>query len=301
MQKLIHRLEAIKLAISLDDEELIEFHSLKIKKLNINKNIENILSLLENINYGEAILKIEDYIKKYSGVQIYQDKELIGLKMELKTLEIKLQDLNSIKNNYFIRNNEFNTQYNLELYDILNEILEIKQRMALNKKYYKEYEETKKEYEDFNKIYEEEIKKSKILNEDEKKELKKAYRKASKLCHPDLVSDDIKKDAEKVFKELNKAYKDKNLLKVKEILKSLENEYIFETNSDKIEDKDLLNSKIIEFREKIKLVQEEIYKFENSDIFKIIEDKRNWDNFFKEAKKELEIDLNDLKEKEDKN
>ena len=80
--------------------------------------------------------------------------------------------------------------------------------------------------EDYN-TYHEEFESSKNeeiakLTEDEQKELKSKYRKASKLCHPDLVSDEQKELATKLFAELSDAYERNDLEKVREILENLE-------------------------------------------------------------------------------
>ena len=54
------------------------------------------------------------------------------------------------------------------------------------------------------------------------------YRKASKLCHPDVLPHKLAKEAETIFKELNNAYNIKNIYQIKVILSKLEGDY-FET------------------------------------------------------------------------
>ena len=64
------------------------------------------------------------------------------------------------------------------------------------------------------------------ITEEQKQELKAYYRKASKLCHPDVVAEEFKKQAEQIFKDLKDAYDSNDLQKVKEILSNLEKGHI---------------------------------------------------------------------------
>ena len=68
-----------------------------------------ILNKLKNLDYGSAALDIEAYLSRYSGVIVYEDKEVQGLKLELKSLEKKLQTLSELKREYLNDIDEFNT------------------------------------------------------------------------------------------------------------------------------------------------------------------------------------------------
>lgn len=67
------------------------------------------------------------------------------------------------------------------------------------------------------------------LSKSEEKELKELYRKASKLCHPDIVPPEQKKEAEDIFKELNHYYSNKNIFQVRKILLKLKSRDILGT------------------------------------------------------------------------
>lgn len=55
------------------------------------------------------------------------------------------------------------------------------------------------------------------LSESEAKELKKIFRATARMCHPDAVSEKMKNHAHKIMSELNNAYAQKNISKVKEL------------------------------------------------------------------------------------
>jgi len=100
MNQILKRLELIKTAIELDDEEIVELQLIKLETLDIDEEIKSILSKLKELDYGEAVVDIENYLKKYKEVALYQDPQVQGLKLELKTLEKKLQTLSETKTRY---------------------------------------------------------------------------------------------------------------------------------------------------------------------------------------------------------
>ena len=114
-----------------------------------------------------------------------------------------------------------------------------------------EYEEVKAQFEEYGDEYEQ-IKESQkntiILSEDEKAQLKQLYRKAARLCHPDIVPDELKDQAHKLMQQLNDAYAKQDIKEVQKILASLESGSGFELTSDSINDKELLKAKIEEYK-----------------------------------------------------
>lgn len=373
MQQILKRLELIKTSIAIEDEEIIELQVTKLSVMSIDGDVQNILTKLSNSDYGSAVVEIENYLSRYSGVTVYEDKELGGLKLELKVLEVKLQELSEEKNDYLNEMNEFNVQYNLHLGDIIRKILELKKEIlyrqttqkkavideaqerrddaqsnidelkeemvnlkreldemdALDDDYdeifeqfknlketYKEkldelnklqeevdslqdefqnseesktYEEAKNDYESFSSDYEEIVKEERFeLNDEELQELKRAYRKASKLCHPDTVSDELRAQAVQLFQELNEANSKKDLKKVLEILDNLENGNGLDVASDRINDKERLRAKIEEIRSKIDALDKDIKKIKSDDTFVTLQELDDWDEYFNTLKSELD-------------
>ena len=47
------------------------------------------------------------------------------------------------------------------------------------------------------------LRKGKDLSQEDRDELKRLWRQASKLCHPDLVADDLKEEANAMMVQLN--------------------------------------------------------------------------------------------------
>jgi len=166
MQQILKRLELIKTSITIDDLEIIELQINKLLSLQIDDEVKAIIAKLNDNDFGTAIVELEEYIKKFSGVVVYENKEIQGLKLELKVLENKLQKLSSIKNDYLHDIHEFNTQYNLRLGEIISKILE-KEKEILGKQVQENpedeelkeaYEEASSNYEEFSHDYQEVVK-----------------------------------------------------------------------------------------------------------------------------------------------
>ena len=66
MKQIIKRLELIKTAIAIEDEEIIELQVMKLQKMELDDRVVSILQSLETLDYADAILSIEHYIKRYS-------------------------------------------------------------------------------------------------------------------------------------------------------------------------------------------------------------------------------------------
>ena len=383
--QILKRLEIIKSSIALEDEEIIEFQIIKLKKLEIDNEVKNILKYLQNSDFSTAIRLIENYLSKYSGIVEYIDPQIQGLKLELKSLEEKLQNLVIEKTEYLNDIEEFNTQYNIHLGDIIKSILSLKKEILYKKtikcqkikdiyeeeiktfdettetiselketiseleealenidkddenydeiykayqelqeefekledelysqkqklddtkeqleddELFNEYEDVKSAYDEFENEYEhikDTQKDINKLNDDEKVEIKKLYKKAARLCHPDIVSDELKEKAHEIMQSLNDAYSKKDIKKVKEILLSLKTGTSFEVSSKTIEDKELLKQKIREYKQNIENLKSEIDEIKEDETYQTIVEIDDWDEYFEELKNELEIEKERLK------
>ncbi len=292
--KTIKRLELIQNLISLEEDDEINSHILKLKSLNGSDEIKNIIDLLEKKKYSNANISITAFINQHRQVSSYIDPEIAGLKLEAKTLEAEVNNLSNEKADLEKLIHEFGIRHNHELGELILKILEHKKAKA---KGTPKQEETERDYDDFNKEYE--ILKDEVLLEltkEEKKELKQKYRRASKLCHPDVVSEEQKELADKLFIELNKAYEMNDLKRVTELLENLTKGEFFFSKSDIINEKQKLKSEIENLRLKIKKILSELINIKESESYKTIQNINDWDSYFAETKSQLHLQLNYLED-----
>lgn len=292
LPKIIKRLELIKSLISLEEEDEIAVHVSKLEHLVLTSELEDIVTCLKQRSYGKAATNIEVFINKYHNVAIYNDPEIDGLKLEAKSLEARLNKLSNEKADLEKLIHEFGVRHNSELGELILKILKFRRKKA---KGTPKEAEAERDYKDYSREYEV-SKNEKIaeLTDEEQKELKKKYRKASKLCHPDVVSEDQKELADKLFAELNAAYERNDLQKVKEILDNLEKGNFFVNKSDAINEKQLMKTEIEKLRIRIKELERELQTIKESDAYKTISDIKDWDEYFNNTKQRFVDQINEF-------
>lgn len=285
ISKIINRLELIKSLVALEEESEINTHVSKLRVFSTDADLVTIISFLEQKAYSKAMPAIETYINKHRQLTIFIDPEIEGLKLEAKSLEVELNSLSNEKADLEKLIHEFGVRHNNELGALILKILSYRKKKA---KGTPEEAEAEKDYSDYNREYEA-SKDEKIaeLTEEELKELKQKYRRASKLCHPDVVNDDQKELADKLFAELNDAYERNDLQGVREILENLEKGNFFVSKSDTISEKQLMKAEIEKLRLRIKDLKKQIEEIKESEAFKTVSNISDWDNYFKQAKEKL--------------
>ena len=251
------RLNLIKQLILLEEFELLDAQLEKLETATDGNHFKEIIENIKRKSFNNAIELIQNKLNASLNIAVREDEELVALKMEIRALEFDYNfKVNEVAETEKIIHN-FSTRQNQELGALLNEILKyrrdkLEREKGNSKKKKIEFEEANSDYEKFNEQYEV-SKKEKInfLDEKQKKELKKNYRKASKLCHPDIVNDNLKFQAQEIFRELRIAYEQNDLERVNEILDSLKNGNLFIKKSDSITKKSILKVEIINLRKKI--------------------------------------------------
>ena len=294
LSKIIKRLELIKSLISLEEENEIDAHVFKLEQLGIATELEAIITFLKEKSYSKAAIAIEQFINQHNNVSIFIDPEIDGLKLEAKSLEAKLNKLSDEKADLEKLIHEFGVKHNKELGELILKILKYRKTKAKGTSEEKEAEEDYKNYSQEFEVSKNE--KIADLTEEELLEIKKKYRKASKLCHPDVVSEDQKELADKLFRELNKAYEQNDLKTVTEILENLKKGNFFVSKSDTITEKQLMTAEIEKLKIKVSELLQQIELIKKSDAYKTISSIKDWDTYFKETKEKFE---NQAKELED--
>ena len=308
--KVIIRLDTLLNVIRLEDEEDIKYQIEKTKSL-IPKNFTDerieklkvILTLCNNKEYSKAVVLLQIFTSEFKKITIYNDPEIPALQLEIRSLEYQISSLEDEKTDITKNIRSFELKYNEELGNIINQILHFRKIIAEklakefkeDKQKQEEYQEAKLDYEDFSKSYQEKLSEPKPfeLDFDKQNELKKNYRKASKLCHPDKVTEEQKELATKVFTELKNAYDQNDLEKVNQILASLE-KGVFKSQGETINEKDkltIIRESLIHKRNEL---EEILQLIKNTDAFSKIKIIDNWEEYFITTKKEFEKILEEL-------
>lgn len=240
---------------------------------------------------GAKIQKIVSSIKRITS---NLSREIIVLKLKLKTLENRLISVNNEKIELEKLLADFQCRHSKELGDILLDILRI--RMLIFQFDKSKFDEAEKDERQFREQVQADRKQQKHrLTDDEKKELKKKFRKASIFCHPDKVNDKFKESAQEIFIRLKKAYDSNDLKKVAEILSNLEKGSYFESKSNIVSKKEQLKAEITNLRNRIKSQKTKILWIKKGKDYKTVIAINDWDAYFRNMKAKLERELKEMK------
>jgi hypothetical protein len=314
MQQLLKRLEIIKAAISLEDEETISLHLEKIRcRAGEVEELTAIFSCLDALDYPEALSHITTFLNIQSAVTTWSDPEVAALKLELQGLERRLIRLSGERDEFLHTIEGFNRQYSVRLGEIISQILKLQVMLAgaEEAKHIGDNEETRKGYEKAKKKAEEQYRhfsgeygeylaepEPQKLNEKDARRLKFVYRKASRLCHPDMVADDLKEQAAAQFQELNNAYRMNDLARVEEILVSLESGGDFVAASEQMGDKEKLRTHIRGLRQRVDELAAEIERIQADNTWQlVVQLGGEYDAYFTEQEAALKEEMERLQQK----
>lgn len=294
LNKILNRLEILKNYILLEDIEELDRETLKLKEYSFNNDLSEIIEDVNKDEFVSAIIKIQNFISKNQQLSVWFDPEISALKLEIKNLENQLTGYDNEKIELEKLLSEFQYRHSNELGEIILDILNLRKlKFKYDKEKFDEAENDEKDYrEQFNSEKEKEIFE---LDDDEKIELKKKFRKATVLCHPDKVSDEFKDIAQDIFIELKNAYDINNLKRVIEILEDLEKGNYFSSKSDSISEKEQLKAAIAKLKAQIEKLETEIISIKQSNTFNTIISIDDWDDYFENTKQKLEVELKNLK------
>ncbi len=296
--KLVKRLQVVKNFISLGETEEMQSQTAKLKQIPSLAGMESVSEILQDIEakrYSDAVTKIESFINRYQQLALYEDPEVNALKVEIKALELELTSISNEKADAEKLVVEFGIRHNQILGAIISKILKLKiellkKEVPESEENQKEFEEAKKDYEEYHKQYEEtRSKKLFDLSEEQQVELKKKYREATRKCHPDRVAEELKKQAEEVFNDLQQAYQENDLKRVTEILDEINKGNFFISRSEKISEKTKLKAEATRLRNQIKIFALQLTELKSSETYQTIlkiddwksiseRRKRNWRN-----------------------
>ena len=290
---IIKRLEIIKNFILLEDIDDISIAVEKLKIYQFNEDVKTIITSISNKEFAKAITTIQEFINSYQQITIWNDPEIAGIRLERKILESQINAFDNEKIELEKVISDFQHRHTIELGEVILEVLRLRK---IKYKNHKKETEAEEDFNNYSKQYEtEKDKKQFELNEEEKLELKKKFRKATTMCHPDKVSEEQKAEAEEIFIELKKAYDEHDLEKVNQLLHDLENGKKFVSQADSISEKEKLKITLEKLKQKLKGIENEIISLKETEIFTTINNITNWDNYFTETKTQLEEELQNLK------
>ncbi|WP_145506010.1 DNA repair protein [Yersinia alsatica] len=378
MKKLIKRLEIIKSAIELEDDEIIRHQLPYLKSESQDAVLTFIAVAIEQGKFTAALDAISAWLINKQSVTQWQDLELAACKLELKALEEQLRELIDKRNERIQLLDDFNDLYLVRLGPLTKQILHLRKQLAEStlrkaeaeaRRRERDYrncqqyisqaideltllkqrwlglsslshetvairqqiqqqtelvtallaeiqelekgfntrntestrqarEEAKEKYESYQEQQndaEQRHDNERKLSADQRQELKRLWRQASRLCHPDLVADEFKEKAHQLMVQLNQARQRGDFSAIHTLLESLKQGLEPLMASDLIDDLERLRRKISEVRSQIEAMLHELDALEKEESWRLATSLPDKDGWFKEQENLLSKTLNLLK------
>lgn len=303
MNKPIKRLEIIKNAIELEDDDIVQSQLVRLKKEPLDEALSAIVQALEARRYADAITAISAWLQSQRALTAWQDPQIAASKLELKTLEAELQDLVDRRNARIQRLDDFNDLYMTRLGPLMTEILRLRKVLAekMLRRQLREgsrsepvaEESARKadaDYESYRQRHQEAQQHQAAqqrLAESERQELKRLWRQASKLCHPDLVDEALKAEANMLMVRLNQARQRGDLATVRTILGRLMQGQQPEMASARLNELAPLRQRINEMRRQIQALHLELSGLEKEGAWQLVTTLRDKEGYFQQQEKAM--------------
>ncbi|WP_216081723.1 DnaJ family molecular chaperone [Citrobacter sp. MGH 55] len=370
MNKIIKRLEIIKSAIELEDEEIIQQQLVHLQRESGDPVITAIAQAIETRRFSDAMREIATWLQNQRAITSWQDPAIAASKLELKALENQLRELIDTRNTRIQILDEFNDQYHLRLGPLMSRILELRKQLAASalrrqeaerRRREKDYlscqqyislavdrlaqlkqqwmgmdsasraavdirqriqqqtelitdllaeireleadfsrqddsdtrqaqEEAAHEYEEYQEQQQDaqhRFARDQRLSPDERNELKRLWRQASRLCHPDVVADELKEKAHQMMVQLNLARQNADLAAIRALLTQLQSGLEPMMASDRLNNLDHLRQKIQQLRIQIDALMKEIAGLEAENAWRLATSVRDKEAYFAEQERAL--------------
>jgi hypothetical protein len=301
------RLELIRNLISLTDFDDIPTQLKKLRTAPSNSQLSIIIELLEQQEFPAADQHIVDYLTHLRAITVFRDPKIEQLRQELLTLEFQVNALSDQKIECEKKITAFMHQHHQVLGDLIRKYLELKSILAKQRaediedeevpeEEAKEAKEAEEEYQEYSghyrKMEEEEAPVS--ISDDDQKRLKSLYRKASMLCHPDRVAEEQKSEAAKMFKRLQKAYRENDLNEVETIYNVLKTGRTLGDRATSLSELEQLQSAVTELKVNVDGLRSELSDLITSDIWVTLTEAKDWDAYFSDKKSQLEKQISEM-------
>lgn len=316
------RLEMVRNLILLGEQDDLPPHIQKLHPVAAALKLTPLIAALEQGDYKEALEAIKIYLHQASSLVLREDVDIPNLQFQLKTLELRLQSLSDDKSDLERTLIVFNRRYNDALGALIIDLLSVRanlakkkaetsqEQVAKNQKDEQSAEQDKEEAEQAEQDwtdYQWEYEQQQIqdapnqLNTDEEIELKKLYRKACSLCHPDRFEEEDKNAAHEAFGVLQDVYKTNDLAALKDLYSNLKSGGLPKApRSSTLSRSDALRTAIAELQHRITSTLHQLqnlYNSEGADLLRLAGDtEAEWHNFFAKQEQLLQAELEQLQQ-----
>ena len=286
--------------------ELVSVAALRLESERGEKEIAAVLHALEDHRYAEAAGLINKLLSDGTRPARWTDPEIALLEVELERLTAALADLETEQAELEHLVSRFQAAHNEALGERLTRLLKLRLRLLewqiqTHPEKQTDFDQASRDFDEFQRdqeIHKETDTRTKWeLSGEEQKELKRLFRKGSKMCHPDLVPAEHHDTAAQMFRDLRKAYDEGDLARVRQLQRRAE-AGLFEAadnagDSDERK-KERLRARITGIREALERTRTRVDGIKHSSTYQTMTEHPDWTGLFDRQVKLLDQEIENL-------
>lgn len=215
MQRVLKRLAVIQSLLTLHETEDLPKHLDRLDAEPLaDSRLGAILAALRAHRYAEATAQLHAFVAAHAQVRVWEDPQLAALQLEIRRLEAELLALEAEQAEAGRLLTAFELWHQRELGELLREVLALRRDVARQQRHASAYAES--EYQRAERRYQQHEQHREqtqataahtfALDAEGRATLKKLYREAAQLCHPDRVSAAQQQAATEAFQQVLSAY-----------------------------------------------------------------------------------------------
>ena len=274
VERVLKRLGVIKTLLALHETEDLPKHIERLEAENLpDARLVPIVTALRAQRYAEALELLQAFIAAYAQVRVWEDPLLPILQLEIRLLETELLAIEAERGDAYRQLLSFELWHQQELGELLQEVLALRRDTARYRRQESAYSES--EYQQAKQRYQQQAdarqeaatvaEHTYALDVDGRAQLKKLYREAVQLCHPDRAAPNQQAAATAAFQQVQAAYQQQNLVVLQEQLVHLrQNSFTVATPPTTIE---TLRARRDSLASKHAALLQELAELRNSEAF----------------------------------
>lgn len=291
------RLEVVLNLLLLEDYASIKQQILHLEAARTAPKIDVLLEAIKLQRWENAEATLQDILAKGMALMPYESPEQADLRLALRTLEAQIIALTTEKIETEQLIEQFSKRQNHLIGDLVGLYLSLRERVLLKRarrtgsiEDSQSFEEAKEANESYQQSYtpNEEVSPLDALTSEQQTELKRLFRKACMLCHPDRVSEADKRQAQAVFAQVHQAYKSADLATLRRLQNNLMGGKLFEDPAEMPTELDQLRRQVARLRLEVEHCIAAIQALRQTETYQKLSLIADWDTYFTDAREQLE-------------
>lgn len=295
------RLEIVRNLLLLEEWETLKPQLDKLRPASAAARLEPLFTALQDRDTANALAWIADYLQRATALTIATDQEVADLRLTLRGLEYQLTALSDDKAEIERLIHAFSLRTSHEIGDLITRYLglraeKLRRQAATEKDAEAEADSARADYEDYRDANEtaRETPAPPQLPPEDLKELKRLYQQASQKCHPDKVDEADRNHANRLFVQLQAAYRNNDFGGVRAIHAAVREGHLFVDRSLTLTEAESLGHAIALLRRDLDQLAAEVHQLRRAETYRTLKDLTDWDAYFAEQRVALEQAIEQL-------